>query len=109
MSPIRMFSVKLFDPTITGPDEPVPELPPEDDPNPQPLNRATSAVIITNVKVSFFMIFLFSLRLVYRFDAVALINLRSHRVSPTSSMIASNAAGMAPASMVWVSMVCIPR
>lgn len=61
MSPIRMFSVKLFDPTITGPDEPVPELPPEDDEKPQPLNMASNAVIITNVKVSFFIIFLFFL------------------------------------------------
>lgn len=62
MFPIRMFSVKLFDPTITGPFEPVPELPPEDEENPQALSVVTSVVIRTNVKTSFFVIFLFSLR-----------------------------------------------
>ncbi len=62
MSPIRMFSVKLFEPTITGPVEPVPELPPEDDENPQALSVVTSIMIRTNVKYSFFVIFLVSLR-----------------------------------------------
>jgi len=61
MSPMRIFSVKLFDPTMTGPDEPAPELPPADE-NPQAFNIVTSAVIKTNVKASFFVIFLVSLR-----------------------------------------------
>jgi hypothetical protein len=62
MSPIKMFSVKLFDPTIMvpGEDELLEELP-EDGENPHPLNMATSAVIITNIKASFFVILLFSL------------------------------------------------
>jgi hypothetical protein len=60
MSPIRMFSVKLFEPTITGPVEPLPELPPEDEENPQPLNMVTSVVTITNVKANFFVTFFFS-------------------------------------------------
>jgi hypothetical protein len=59
-----MFSVKLFDPTITGADEPLPELepPPEDGgEKPHALSMVTNAVIRTNVKASFLVIFLFSL------------------------------------------------
>lgn len=64
MSPIKIFSVKLFDPTTMVPvellDELLDELPPEDGDRPQALNMTTSAAIITNVKASFFVIFLFS-------------------------------------------------
>jgi len=61
MSPTRMFSVKLFDPTIIVPGGLLEEPPEDDGENPQPLIVAARVAIITHVNASFFVIFLFLL------------------------------------------------
>jgi hypothetical protein len=64
MSPIRMFSVKLLEPTMIVVGALPEELPVEEEggENPQALTMASRGRIIKNVKANFFVILLFSLR-----------------------------------------------
>ena len=60
MSPIRMFSVKLLEPTMMVPPEEGPEdeeLPVDGD-RPQEVNKTTNVLIVMNINVIFFVIVL---------------------------------------------------